>query len=75
MPSSRETLLGEAARCREAAEKAQTREVRDGLLELAQKYAELAGKAHVNDSLPSLERTQSQPAQQQQQPLPDDDKK
>ncbi len=45
MPSTRETLLGEATRCRQASAKAITHDVREGLLELAHRYEELAAEA------------------------------
>ncbi len=75
MSSSRETLLGEAKRCRDAAKKAVSQEVRDGLLDLAQRYEELAAKAAPDSALPPLERDQpQQSAQQQQQPQDERDK-
>jgi hypothetical protein len=65
--------MGEAARCREAAVKTANQELRVGLLELAQKYIELAGNALLHGTPPPLERA-AHPVQQQQQPQPDDDK-
>jgi hypothetical protein len=73
MPSTRDTLLGEAARCREAALKTTNQELQVGLLELAQKYVELADKALPGGTVPPLEREHA--AQQQQQPQLKDDQK
>ncbi len=55
MPGHRETLLGEAARCRQAAVQALTQDVREGLFELAQRYEELAGKASSEQQPPQFD--------------------
>jgi hypothetical protein len=49
MTGARDILLGEADRCREAALKTTSPEIRVGLLELAQKYIELARRVREGD--------------------------